>query len=439
MDYAGLRELAAAGPPAWAGARQRYEAALAARLGAARVFALSSGRGALHLALQAAGVGPGDEVAIPALTCPAVADAVLALGAVPHLVDVSPRHFGVDPHSLRRVLARRRTRAAVVAPLFGGVPPQDEAAELFASYGVPWVEDVAQAFGSTRAGKPAGTAAPLATISTNFDKPFTTGRGGALVVNDAAYIENAARLAGELEPQTDAEAEVVLKGLAIGDRLMDVVSYRPFVSVDLGFLYAAARGDAYALVDLCGEEAAAEAVREALAARDQLMPERRPSFPARLVRWFFPRSAVPRLEATRVLAPLLAEVGFLHLAAVDAEGERRRALARVLDDALADEGAARGPSWGGPDDSPWPIRYPAFLRDPGRRDEVVRRLAAEGYEAGPFIYPRPISGQFPYYKLARHTGKYLRGAWRAAAALVNLPLHAGVGEEDARRMAAALR
>ena len=69
----------------------------------------------------------------------------------------------------------------------------------------------------------------------------------------------------------------------------------------------------------------------------------------------------------------------------------------------------------------------------------MRRLAAEGYEAGPFIYPRPISGQFPYYKLARHTGKYLRGAWRAAAALVNLPLHAGVGEEDARRMAAALR
>jgi dTDP-4-amino-4,6-dideoxygalactose transaminase len=136
---------------------------------------------------------------------------------------------------------------------------------------------------------------------------------------------------------------------------------------------------------------------------------------------------------------LLAAVGGRHLPTVAADGERRRRLAATLDDIFAEDRNVRAPLWGGADDEPWPIRYPAFVRDWERRPDVIKRLAAAGYEAGPFIYPRPLSGQFPYYKLSRLSGRYLRGAWRAAAAVVNLPLHAGVDEEDARRMAEAMR
>jgi dTDP-4-amino-4,6-dideoxygalactose transaminase len=399
---------------------------------------LSSGRGALALGLRALGIGAGDDVAIPAFTCPAVADAVLSLGAIPHLVDVSPRHFGLEARSLRRVLARGRTRAAVAAPLFGAVPPAEEIEALFAEHGVPWIEDIAQAFGSRRGGKAAGAAAPLAVLSTNFDKPYTTGRGGALVVNDAALAEEADRFVSRLPVQSDAEAEVILKGLVISDFLFDEETYEPFISVELGYLYAAAEGDAYALGRLV-DEGAAVAARHALAAREKLMPEAKGPFVRRLVRWFYPRSAVPRLGRVSRLAPLLAAVGSRHLKAVAADGERRRRLAAVLDDVFAEDKNVRAPVWGGPGDEPWPIRYPAFCRDWERRPDVIGRLAAAGYEAGPFIYPRPLSGQFPYYKLSRLTGRYLRGAWRAAAAVVNLPLHAGVGEEDARRMAEAMR
>jgi dTDP-4-amino-4,6-dideoxygalactose transaminase len=399
---------------------------------------LSSGRGALALGLRALGIGAGDDVAIPAFTCPAVADAVLSLGAIPHLVDVSPRHFGLEARSLRRVLARGRTRAAVAAPLFGAVPPAEEIEALFAEHGVPWIEDIAQAFGSRRGGKAAGAAAPLAVLSTNFDKPYTTGRGGALVVNDAALAEEADRFVSRLPVQSDAEAEVILKGLVISDFLFDEETYEPFISVELGYLYAAAEGDAYALGRLV-DEGAAVAARHALAAREKLMPEAKGPFVRRLVRWFYPRSAVPRLGRVSRLAPLLAAVGSRHLKAVAADGERRRRLAQTLDDIFAEDDDIRAPVWVGPGDEPWPIRYPAFCRDWERRPDVIGRLAAAGYEAGPFIYPRPLSGQFPYYKLSRLTGRYLRGAWRAAAAVVNLPLHAGVGEEDARRMAEAMR
>jgi dTDP-4-amino-4,6-dideoxygalactose transaminase len=438
VDYGALAELLAADDDARAAAAAAYEETLRAHFGAARVYALSSGRAALALGLRALGIGAGDDVAIPAFTCSAVADAVLSVGAIPHLVDVSPRHFGLEARSLRRVLARGRTRAAVTAPLFGTVPPAEEIEGLFAEHGVPWIEDIAQAFGSRRGGKAAGAAAPLAVLSTNFDKPYTTGRGGVLVVNDAALAEKADRLVSRLPVQSDAEAEVILKGLVISDFLFDEETYEPFVSVELGYLYAAAEGDAYALGQLVAEGGAV-AARHALAAREKLMPETKGPLVRRLVRWFFPRSAVPGVGEMSRLAPLLAAVGGRHLPTVAADGERRRRLAATLDDIFAENRNVRAPLWGGADDEPWPIRYPAFVRDWERRPDVIKRLAAAGYEAGPFIYPRPLSGQFPYYKLSRLSGRYLRGAWRAAAAVVNLPLHAGVDEEDARRMAEAMR
>jgi dTDP-4-amino-4,6-dideoxygalactose transaminase len=326
----------------------------------------------------------------------------------------------------------------VVAPLFGGVPPQDEIRDLLDERGIPWVEDVAQAFGSRRAGRPAGSAAPLAVLSTNFDKPFTTGRGGVLVVNDAALVPTVEGLVASLPEQTRAEADAILKGLVISDYLFDAETYEPFVSVDLGYLYAAAEGDAYDLADLVNRGAGL-AARNASAARQRLMPSHKPPLVRRLIRWFFPSSAVPPLGSGKRLAPMLAALGNRHLAALQADGARRRKLAASFDGAFADGASCRAPNWGCPGDEPWPIRYPLFLRDWARRPEVIARLAAAGYEAGPFIYPRPLSGMFPYYKLSRTTGRYLRGAWRAAAALVNLPLHAGVSEDDVRKMAEAVR
>ncbi len=437
IDYDALAGVLAGGEEATTDAVAAYEEALRARLGAARVYALSSARGALALGLKLLGIGRGDDVAIPALTCSAVADAVLSLGAVPHLVDVAPRHFGIDPHSLRRVLARGRTRAIVTAPLFGVVPPAAEVAPLLAGHGVPLLEDIAQSFGSAAAGRPAGSTAPLAVLSTNYDKPYTTGRGGALVVNEPALVAKADELVARLAVQSGAAAETVLKGLLVTDGIFDGRRYRPFASVDLGYIYARAEGDAYDLRELVAEGPAA-AARHALAAKAKLMPDEKPPFARRLIRGFFPRSAVPALGTTKRLAPLLAAVGSRHLETVAAEGERRRRLARLFDEAFASGEVVRGPRWGHAEDTPWPLRYPAFARVSDRRSEIIRRLAAAGYEAGPFIYPRPLSGQFPYYKLCRHTGRYLRGAWRAAAALINLPLHQGVGEEDVHRMVMAI-
>lgn len=434
LDYDGLARLVAAPDRPDLEVRARYEETLRAYFGAARVFSLASGRAALWAALKALGLGRRDEVAIPALTCPAVADAVLAFRGVPHLIDVAPRHFGIEVHSLKRVLARGRTRVILTAPLFGGCPPEDEVAALAAENGIPWIEDAAQAFGAYRGGRPLGGRAPLAVISTNFDKPFTTGRGGALVVNDPAYAEAVAAVVAALPEQPLADAVAILKGLLIEDRLFGSPTYDRFYSTDLGYLYARAEGDAYALLDLLGP-AGDVAARHAASAGERLFPIAKRPLPARALRWFFPRAAVPALGSLERLHPLLAAAGEVDLRGVEAEGARRRALAARFDAAFASEEPVRPPAWGQEGDEPWPIRYPAFLKDPARRPDIIARLAAAGYEAGPFIYPRPISGSFPYYKLSRHAGRFLRGAWRIAAAIVNLPLHAGVGATDVDRMA----
>ena len=436
VDFNAVRALATG--PAPAAARADYEEALRARLGATRVFALSSGRAALLLGLKGLGVKPGSEVAIPALTCTAVPDAVLALGGVPALVDVSPRHFGMEARSLKRLLSRGRTRAAVLAPLFGACPPEGEVHGQLAAYGVPWLEDAAQSFGASFGGRPAGGRGPLAVLSTNFDKSLTTGRGGALVVNDPAYLPEAEKLVTELPTQTDGAALTILQGLIISLRLFAGGRYGPFTSMELGYRYAAAEGDAYDLASLL-DGGADLAAHHARAAAARLMAEPRPPRLARAWKWFFPRAAVPRLDEAARLAPSLAAVGTAHLAKLDEEGRRRRELTRAWDEAFTEDAPVRGPAWGDEGDTPWPIRYPAYVRDYRLRPRLIEGLAAAGYETGPFVYPRPISGQFPYYKLSRTAARSLRGAWRAAYGLLNLPLHDEITLTDVARMTDILR
>jgi dTDP-4-amino-4,6-dideoxygalactose transaminase len=95
--------------------------------------------------------------------------------------------------------------------------------------------------------------------------------------------------------------------------------------------------------------------------------------------------------------------------------------------------------FGGGDDRSWPLHYPLLLGDTVSRSKTIRRCRAAGFEVGPFYYPRPLSGMFPYYKLCRHTAKYLRGAWRVASSLLNLPLHEKIGDTQASRLARALK
>jgi dTDP-4-amino-4,6-dideoxygalactose transaminase len=169
-----------------------FERAFAARVGVRHALAASSCTTALHLALAALGIGPGDEVIVPSFTWVATANAVLYCGAVPVLCDVNPATQLMDiADAASRVTAR--TRAVIPVHLFGLCVDVD-AVRAAMPASVTIVEDAACAAGATLRGRPAGALADIAVFSFHPRKSITTGEGGMVTTDDASLARRVATL-----------------------------------------------------------------------------------------------------------------------------------------------------------------------------------------------------------------------------------------------------
>ena len=177
-----------------------FESELAARAGVEHAVALSSGTAALHLSLLLAGVGAGAEVLVPSFTFVATAAAVTYVGATPVFVDCSPSTWNIDPDLVAEELSARarsgRLPAAVVTvDLYGQAADYDPLLALCDSYGLPLIEDSAEALGATYRGAPAGGFGMAGVFSFNGNKIITTSTGGVLVSHSGDLIERARHLA----------------------------------------------------------------------------------------------------------------------------------------------------------------------------------------------------------------------------------------------------
>lgn len=159
----------------------RFEAAIAARVGRAHAVAVANGTAALHLALVALGVGPGDDVLVPALTWPSPAHAVRLVGARPVLVDVCADAWNAQPEAFA-VARTGATRAAIVIDQFGSPARHDAIAAALP--GVTIVEDAACAIGASLDGRACGAFGRLACLSFHPRKILTTGEGGMCLTDD---------------------------------------------------------------------------------------------------------------------------------------------------------------------------------------------------------------------------------------------------------------
>jgi dTDP-4-amino-4,6-dideoxygalactose transaminase len=170
-----------------------FERELAAFLGVPDVVAVAFGTAALHIALLAAGIGPGDEVVVPSFTFCASVQAVLAAGAVPGFADIDPATLCVTPGGLLDAVTPA-TRA-VMPVLYGGraVDLSGVTPEL-ASRGITVIEDAAHAFGSWHGERRVGATGALTCFSFDPIKNLTCGEGGAIVPRDPAEAERARRI-----------------------------------------------------------------------------------------------------------------------------------------------------------------------------------------------------------------------------------------------------
>jgi dTDP-4-amino-4,6-dideoxygalactose transaminase len=167
-----------------------FERALAGAVGTADAVAVSSGTAALHLALLALGIGPGDEVIVPAYTFPATANVVELCGARAVLVDVDADTFLIRPELVGAALSPR-TRAVLAVHLFGR-PVEWEELQTAVTQDVVLLEDAAGALGASYRGTPCGALGLLACLSFHPRKIVTTGEGGA-VATDEAELAGAVR------------------------------------------------------------------------------------------------------------------------------------------------------------------------------------------------------------------------------------------------------
>lgn len=151
-------------------------------------IATSSCTGALHLGMAALGIGPGDEVILADTNWIATVSPVVHLGATPIFVDILPDTWCIDPEKAEAAITPR-TKAIVAVHLYGNLCDMDRLLALGARYGIPVIEDAAEAVGSVWFGKRAGSMGAFGAFSFHGTKTMTTGEGGMFVTRDPDVYE----------------------------------------------------------------------------------------------------------------------------------------------------------------------------------------------------------------------------------------------------------
>ncbi len=175
---------------------ERFEAEFAAYIGVGYAIGVGSGTEALHVALAACGLGPGDEVITVAHTAVATVSAIELAGAVPVLVDIEPDGFTLDPRQLDRAISPR-TKAVIPVHLYGQPADLGAILPIAQRYGLRVIEDCAQAHGATYRGKRVGSWGDIACFSFYPTKNLGALGDGGMVVTDDPELAKQARLLRE--------------------------------------------------------------------------------------------------------------------------------------------------------------------------------------------------------------------------------------------------
>ncbi len=187
-------------------------------IGRKHCLTTSSGTAALHMALAALKIGPGDEVIVPAYTFLASASCVLHAGAVPVFVDIDRNTYNIDPEKIEEKVTER-TKAVIPVHLHGLACEMDRIMEVARKRNLFIIEDACQAHGAEYRGKKAGSFGDLAAFSLNSSKNLAGGEGGLLVMGDDEYNMRASMLR------------------MFGDEIDDETKLRVYNASILGYMY----------------------------------------------------------------------------------------------------------------------------------------------------------------------------------------------------------
>jgi perosamine synthetase len=219
------------------GAKTReFEIGLAQRFGVKYAFATNNCTGALIISLKTLGVGPGDEVIVPAFTFIASASVINLAGGTPVFVDINRDTFTIDPKEIEEAITPR-TKAIIAVHLYGQAADMDAILAVAKRHNLPVLEDAAQGLGVQFNGKPAGSFGVIGCTSFFTDKSITIGEGGAVLTNSDEVAKEILMLKNDGRPErgvyyhhrigynlriTDLQAAVGVAQLRKMDRILEL-------------------------------------------------------------------------------------------------------------------------------------------------------------------------------------------------------------------------
>jgi perosamine synthetase len=166
----------------------RFEELFKKHLDVKYAIATSSCTGALHMGMAALEIGPGDEVILADTNWIATVSPIVHLGATPVFVDILPDSWCIDPKKIENAITSK-TKAIIATHLYGNLCEMERLLAISKNYGLPIIEDAAEAIGSIYFGKRAGSMGKFGTFSFHGSKTLTTGEGGMFVTNDSNLYE----------------------------------------------------------------------------------------------------------------------------------------------------------------------------------------------------------------------------------------------------------
>ena len=334
------------------------------------------GRVALYAILRSLGIGPGDEVVVPAFTCVAVPNAILYSGATPVYVDIDESTYTADPAAVATAIGPR-TRAVLAQNTFGLSSDVDALAAVAGPHGAVVIDDCTHGLGGTYKGRPNGVASHAAFYSTQWSKPISTGLGGIVVTTDP-------QLARELRALERAAAEPTVR-----ERVL------------LGTMLLARERIATPRTLRTGRAVYRAASRAGLVPGSSSQEE-------------LQGSAMPGSFLTR-MSEFQARLGSRRLTTLHARVRRRRAIAERYSAWLATHGRTAAHE---PDTTRHAfLRYPLRVRE---RDAFLEEAARRGLDLGDWFHSPlyPISGDLSAWGYRWGANPV---AERVASEIVNLP------------------
>lgn len=169
---------------------KEFEENFADYVGTEHAIATNSGTAALHISLAAGGIGPGDEVIVPALTFFSTVTSVIHSNAIPIFADIDPRIYCLDPQDMEKKITEK-TKAVIPVHLYGHPAEMDQITEIARDHDLLVIEDAAQAHGAEYKGQKVGALGDAGCWSFYATKNMTTGEGGMITTNESKIVEKA--------------------------------------------------------------------------------------------------------------------------------------------------------------------------------------------------------------------------------------------------------